>query len=224
MPKFNEVMGNLDAKIEEEKKHQISDAIPTTSRFLKDDPYYKLIEEKKPKAYREHLFYPENGKLALHGTKGEKLGDFDTEEEITKFVDEKYKPFFNAKPTSTNEGKMDEIRKEEEFNPTEPLSLEELRKKYGERVAKSFDDENAWIYTNPYKKGSSWHKNEVDALKYAEKDEGITKEDFKKRADNLISGYKEGKYSAKELSKIARDMDYYDRGLLIEALIEKLGK
>lgn len=72
------------------KTHQVTEAKVPEGRFLKDDPYYKLVADKKPKAYREHLFYPEGDKLALHGTAGERLGEFATEDEVKKFVDDKY--------------------------------------------------------------------------------------------------------------------------------------
>lgn len=60
------------------------------SRFLKDDPYYKLIKEKSPMSYREHLYYPENGKFALHDTEGNKIGEFDDEENTLAAIDNRY--------------------------------------------------------------------------------------------------------------------------------------
>lgn len=81
------------------KQHQVTEAKVPEGRFLKDDPYYKLVADKKPKAYREHLFYPEGDKLALHGTAGERLGEFATEEEVKKFVDDKYSQKTKQKPS-----------------------------------------------------------------------------------------------------------------------------
>lgn len=120
MPNFKEFIKGFEEKPEQPKpqempkveqpkpkEHEITEAKLPESRFLKDDPYYKLVEEKKPKAYREHLFYPEGNKIALHGTSGERLGEFASEDEIKKFVDKKYE-----KPQPKEEPKAEEPKED----------------------------------------------------------------------------------------------------------------
>ena len=108
MPDFKKMIQGMEAKEEAEQpktrkvgneefpapqKAQVQD-----SRFLKDDPYYKLVKEKSPMAYREHLYYPENGKFNLHDTKGNKIGEFDDEEKTLTAIDESF-----GKPKKDNE-------------------------------------------------------------------------------------------------------------------------
>ena len=111
MPNFKTMIEGMKAKEEPQaqtEQHQVTEAKVPEGRFLKDDPYYKLVADKKPKAYREHLFYPEGDKLALHGTAGERLGEFANEDEVKKFVDAKYSqktnPVTYFKPLSKEEG------------------------------------------------------------------------------------------------------------------------
>lgn len=123
MPNFKEFIKGFEEKPEAQqpmqeqpkpKEHEITEAKLPESRFLKNDPYYKLVEEKKPKAYREHLFYPEGGKIALHGTSGERLGEFASEDEIKEFVDKKYeKP--QPKPKKTVGEDLQEMYEKEFF-------------------------------------------------------------------------------------------------------------